>query len=409
MMSSVTVDQYDVVIVGGGIVGLTMALALAQQTTLSIALVDQKKLLVDWKNKNAMTRVSAVSLASERIFRRLNCWAAIQEKRVSPYTKMQVWEAEGGGEIHFDADSLQVQALGYIIEDNVIRQSLLEKLEAYDQVKLFSPLKLISLKEQANAVVLQAENDFSLKAKLVIASDGGDSWVRDQAEIPLKTRDYDHDALVATVRTEFAHESTARQRFLPTGPLAFLPLTEAHECSIVWSAPPEQISLLLSQADEVFKKTLAQAFGRALGEVTVCSQRMSFPLKMRHAKHYVHPRLALIGDAAHTIHPLAGQGLNLGLLDAACLLEVIVDAMAKNRDFAAWSTLRRYERWRKGDNVMMLAAVEGLKRLFMSESKPMKHWRNRGLNLADQLSFVKNALASYAMGNRDDMPKLACS
>ena len=398
---------YDVVIVGSGIVGATAAIALAKESNLTIAVIETKELPVYQQKEKYDSRVSAISLASKSILQHLALWDAIQSKRVSPYQKMQVWDAKGGGEIQFDCNDVHQTALGFIVEDNVIRTSLLENFLRYPTIHFLCPIDLISLRETTECIELVTNDQQTLYAKLVIAADGANSWVRSRANIELKSRDYAHTAIVTTAYTELSHEATAWQRFLPTGPLAFLPLKEAHACSIVWSASPDHADYLLSLDDETFCSALTDAFDARLEKIMAGDGRYHFPLRMRHAKNYVQSRIALIGDAAHTVHPLAGQGVNLGLLDAASLAEVILDAHKKNRDFASLATLRRYERWRKGDTLAMLALVSGLKQLFASKKKWLQTMRNTGLHVTNQSGFLKNWLANYAIGQRGDLPKSA--
>ncbi len=398
---------YDIMIIGSGIVGATAALALSQKTTLQIALLDAKKISSQWNKENYSTRVSALSLASQRIFQQLGVWDAMREKRISPYQKMHVWDENGSGQLNFDCAELRTDALGFIVEDEVTRSSLIEKLQHQKNVHLISPCKLISLQEKTDGIEIATEEQGVLQAKLLIAADGGNSWVREQAGIAIKNWNYQHEAIVATVQTSGSHEFTAWQRFLTTGPLAFLPLDDVQSCSIVWSATPEYAAELLALDDEAFQTALSEAFVGQLGDVTRVSARQRFPLEMRHAKNYVKPGLVLMGDAAHTIHPLAGQGVNLGLLDVACFMDVIVDAIAKKRDYTSLQVLRRYERWRKADNSAMLAFVEGIKCLFGSQRKPVQRLRNIGLTATNQIAFIKNFFANYAIGNRADMPRLA--
>lgn len=391
------------VVVGSGIVGATAALSLAKQTSLKIAVLDANSPVIYQQNEKYDFRVSAISLASKRIFENLQVWSAILAKRCSAYSHMQVWQDRA--EINFAAADVNEKMLGYIIEDNVMRQSLYEAFANYDNLHFLHPVKLSELQEKNDGIDLQTEHG-NISAKLVIAADGANSWVREQINVSLKTWDYQHTAIVTTVKTELPHKATARQHFLRTGPLAFLPLQDQNSSSIVWSVPPAEADALLALSDEDFQKALSVAFDYKLGAVTAVERRYHFPLIMRHAKNYVQSRIALIGDAAHTIHPLAGQGVNLGLLDAASLSEVIADACQKNRDFSSLATLRRYERWRKGDNLAMLAMVEVMKRLFVNEHKAVRSIRQMGLNLTDQLGSLKNILASYALGKRSDLPAI---
>lgn len=384
--------SHDVAIVGSGVTGATFALALAQSTSLSIALIDAKSLPV-WKENASYHRVSAISLASQAIFQNLKVWENILSKRVSAYSHMFVWESERSEKIHFDSKEIGVPALGYIIEDDVIRTSLIEKLQSYPQVDIFPSHSLSSLEE--------------IKSRLIIGADGIHSWVREQAGIELKKGREDHSALVATVKTELPHQSTAWQCFLPHGPLAFLPLSDPHTSSIVWSSSREYIDELLALEEREFQKILAESFENKLGCVINASARHHFPLCTRHAKQYVKPGLALIGDAAHTPHPLIGQGANLGLLDAVCLAEIIEDAIEKKRDFSSFPTLRRYERFRKGDNLMMLKIAEGFKFLFTQKNSVLSLLRHQGLNFADRFSPAKSFFANYALGRRGDLPRLA--
>lgn len=402
-------SNYDIIIMGSGIVGATAALLLAKNTSLKIAITDSQTISPCWQAEKHDHRVSAISLASKRIFNSIDVWQKISAKRVSPYSQMQVWDENSSGEIHFDSANIGELALGYIIEDQVMKTSLCEAFSNFSNLDFLNPLKIISLSEEDDSIKLTADDNKIFTTKLLIAADGANSWVREQIQTPLKTWDYQQTAIVATIKTEKTHENTAWQRFLATGPLAFLPLSDTHRCSIVWSAIPERANELLAQNDEDFRKSLSEAFAYKLGEITEVSQRYHFPLRMRHAKNYVQSRIALIGDAAHTIHPLAGQGVNLGLLDAACLAEVIVEAVNKKRDFSHLANLRRYERWRKSDNLAMLAAVDALKHLFMNDKKSIQTLRGMGLGVTNHLAILKNFFVNHAVGNRADLPSMACA
>ena len=398
-------SNYDIVIVGSGTIGATAALALAQQTTLKIAVIESQASLASWElSPQYDHRVSAISLASKRIWENLGIWNSICAKRFNPYVKMRVFDEAGSGEIYFDSDEINVPVLGYIIEDNVLRASLIEKMQNID---LLQPLKLVSLEQYPEKIELTTDTQQKITAKLLVAADGANSWVREQLGIELKTWDYGQTAIVSTVQTELPHEKTAWQRFLSTGPLAFLPLDDACTSSIVWSAEHGYAKELMQLSDADFQEKLTAAFANRLGKITAVSKRYSFPLRMRHAKNYVFNRVALIGDAAHTIHPLAGQGVNLGLLDAVCLAEVVAAAHEKKRDFASLTTLRRYERARKADNLTLLAAVDAIKYLFSNERKTIKTVRNTGLAIVNRMSPLKNFFAHYALGNRNSLPTIA--
>jgi len=400
-------EKYDVMIVGSGIVGMTAALNLAKSRSFKIAILDAQAFSMHWSPETYDHRVSAISLASERIFKQLHIWDTMRSKRISPYTQMHVWDSLEKGKIEFHCDAVHEPALGYIIEESVMRTSLHEALLLCSTVQFIQPVELIALHEKKDRVELVAQEGRIFQTKLLIGADGAHSWVRAQMGNTIKTWDYNHTAIVATVKTAMQHQQTARQCFLATGPLAFLPLEENYSSSIVWSTTPKQAKVILALEDEVFCEKLSAAIDNKLGKVTEVSARHHFPLQMRHAKHYIKSHIALIGDAAHTIHPLAGQGVNLGLLDATCLVETVVDAFNKQRDFSSFATLRRYERWRKGDNLAMLAMVDMLKYVFMSENQALRSLRSIGLNFTDSLSFLKKFFINYALGKRSDLPKIA--
>jgi 2-octaprenylphenol hydroxylase len=395
--------HYDIVIAGGGLIGATCACALAG-TDLTIALLEQAP------PSNPPTheidlRVVALTFASQRIFEALQVWSTMERSRVSPFREMCVWDAGGWGEIRFDSAAIGSSTLGWIVENQVIQNALWQRLRHCENVTLCS-IALQSIEAGRDRLELTLSNTDKLTTDLLIGADGINSRVRKLAGIASAGWEYGQQAVVATVTTENFHQETAWQRFLATGPLAFLPLHDGR-CSIVWSTTPEQATTLLAMPDNQFATQLAQAFDWRLGDILACSPRATFALNLRHAHSYVRPRIALIGDAAHVVHPLAGQGANLGLLDAAALAEVISDAAGMQRDIGSLTTLRRYERWRKGDNLLMIGVMDGLKRLFAASSPPLRVLRNTGLNLTDALEPVKNRIMRQAMGRNGDLPKLA--
>ncbi|MFQ2151869.1 FAD-dependent 2-octaprenylphenol hydroxylase [Aeromonas sanarellii] len=396
-------QEVDVVIVGGGMVGLGLAAAL-KQSTLRVAVVEGR--LPDPVLGAAPdNRVSALSLASQRILQGVGAWDGIAARRLQPYERMQVWEQDSFGQIAFDAASLRQGALGHIVENRVIQLALLEAIGGAGNIQLLTPAK--SLQSSAAGALLLLEDGRALSASLVVAADGAHSWVRRQADIPLTSWDYGHHALVATVRCAEPHEAVARQIFTPQGPLAFLPLWEPDLCSIVWSVPAKRAEALCALDDERFSRQLTAAFDGRLGLCKVEGARSAIPLTARYARDFARERLVLVGDAAHTIHPLAGQGVNLGLLDAAALAEQILKHHGAGADIGLLANLRGYERWRKSEAARMLAAMEGLKRLFAGSNPLKKLVRGVGLCAVDALGPLKQSMIRAAMGLDGELPALA--
>ena len=399
--------DYDLIISGGGMVGAMLACALGQ-TDLNIALLEGTPLERIQPGAELDYRVSAINRASQRIFAAVGAWESMVAWRVSPFRAMRVWDAAGSGQIHFDSADLGEPLLGWIIENRVIQAALLERAQQLPAVTLLCPAALKSAEPLAEngGWQVQLTDGCALTTRLLVGADGAQSQVRRLAGIDTRGWDYDQQAVVANVRTAEPHQETAWQRFLPAGPLAFLPLADGR-CSIVWSTAPETADELLALDEVDFARMLTDAFDQRLGEIVEVGPRSAFPLRLQHARAYVKPGLALIGDAAHVVHPLAGQGVNLGLLDAATLAEVILDALATGHDFSSIKTLRRYERRRKGDNLLMLGVMDGFKRLFGNTLPPVRLLRNLGLNLTDAIGPLKNGIARRAMGLDGDLPRLA--
>lgn len=398
--------DYDLIISGGGMVGAMLAAALGH-ADLNIALLEGTPLERIQPSVELDCRVSAINRASQRMFASVGAWDGMTAWRVSPFRTMRVWDAAGFGQIHFDSADLGEPLLGWIIENRVIQSALLERAQQRPAVTLLNPVALESAEALAgNGWRVQLTDGRILTTRLLVGADGVQSKVRQLADIDVRGWDYDQKAIVANVRTAESHQETAWQRFLPTGPLAFLPLSDGR-CSIVWAMAPESADELLALDDAEFAEALAAAFDQRLGAIGAVGSRGAFPLRLQHARAYVKPGLALMGDAAHVVHPLAGQGVNLGLLDAATLAEVLLDALVVGHDFSSIKTLRRYERRRKGDNLLMLGVMDGFKRLFGNTLPPVRLLRNLGLNLTDASGPLKNLIARRAMGLEGDLPRLA--
>lgn len=398
-------NHYDIIIVGGGLAGLTLACALPAQ--LNIAIIEEKPPSMQWQSGEYDIRVSAINRASQHIFASIDAWENMQAMRIAPYRAMQVWDVAGRGEIDFDSLAIGEPDLGHIVENSVMQIALLQQIQQRDNIHIIAPAAPAKLVQTESEIILRLDDERQLSAKLLVGADGAHSWVREHAAFELRSQPYQHHALVATVQTELSHRQTARQRFLADGGiLAFLPLADPHSCSIVWSTSPEMAQQLQQKNAGEFNETLRGALGGCLGRIEKTSKVLVFPLLMRHVKQYVKPRLALIGDAAHTIHPLAGQGINLGLLDAACLAEVVARAAKKSRDIGYIDTLRRYERWRKGHNAMMIATMEGFKRLFAAQASSVVSVRAAGLNAVNKSNLIKNIFIRRAMGLSGDLPTI---
>ncbi len=409
-----TVTLHDVVIVGGGMVGLSLALAL-RDSGLNIALIDpQEKPPAVMTFPERMqspqfdTRVSALTPASQLFLARLGAWEALSSLRVCAYQDMYVWDADGTGSIHFSADEIHAECLGYIAENSLISAVLAEALGRAGTVTSYQPETLVSFTRLADekgqhVTQIALGSGINLQCRLLVGADGASSRVRTEAGFTTRDWDYGQQALVATVSTTLPHQFTAWQRFMTTGPLAFLPLLlpgseTQHHCSIVWSCVPELADELAGLDDAAFSLRLERAFESRLGGIESVSARHVFPLRQHHATDYVQDGIALVGDAAHAIHPLAGQGVNLGFADVMALAETILAALARRENFASLQILSRYQRSRQTHNLGMMVAMEGFKRTFGSDNLAVRWLRNAGLKTAGQSALLKQGLMKKAMG-----------
>ncbi|WQG59640.1 2-octaprenyl-3-methyl-6-methoxy-1,4-benzoquinol hydroxylase [Pseudomonas sp. RTB3] len=400
----------DLLIVGAGMVGSALALAL-KDSGLEILVLDGGPLSVKpFDPQSAFEpRVSALSAASQRILDRLNVWDGIAARRASPYREMQVWDGSGTGQVHFSAASVHADVLGHIVENRVVQDALLERLHDSD-IGLLANARLEQMRRSGDDWLLTLADGRVLRAPLVIAADGANSAVRRLTGCATREWDYLHHAIVTSVRSSQPHQRTAWQRFTDTGPLAFLPLERDGQqewCSIVWSTTPAESERLTALDDERFCRELERAFEGRLGTVVSAEPRVCVPLTQWHAKRYVAEGLALIGDAAHTIHPLAGQGVNLGFLDAAVLAEVLLHAASRGERLADVRVLSRFERRRMPHNLALMAAMEGLERLFQADPLPLRWLRNTGLKWVDSLPEAKAMFVRQALGLSGDLPELA--
>ena len=413
-------QKFDILIVGGGVVGLTTALAIRQLTQLTVAVVDNKKPAPLTDKPEA--RVSAINALSQQIFKNLGVWSSALEQRIQPYQQMHIWDGSGFGSIDFHCQDISARnhqgQLGWIVENAVIHNELWNKAASNQGIKIFCDTQLNDVAmgdtEVFASFVRDSQTPPPIIAKVVVGADGPNSWLRQQMDIPTIFRDYDHHALVASIRCPQGHQNTAWQVFLATGPLAILPMAHQDEgqdlCSIVWSTSPSEASRLSALSERDFGKELTAASDGKLGNITLASQRTCFPLTMRFAQSFVKQRLVLVGDAAHSFHPLAGQGVNLGLLDAASLAQVIAKAVDDDPSGDTWQstkTLNKYQRWRKSEAAEMTAAMEMIKQLFTPQQGPVKLVRGLGLSLFNQLIPIKKQMINQALGLNAQRPTLA--
>lgn len=416
--NAVTGQEFDLLIVGAGLVGATVACGLAQERPeLRIALLDAAhtpESFVSGDNPTSFDpRVVALSPGSQALLEQIDAWRRMAAVRMCPYQAMHVWDAEGTASITFSSDDLHLPALGHIVENSVAVGALHQQLGECPNVTCLFGKRLVHLlapeEGHVGPVIVQLEDGETHSASLLVAADGATSKVRDLAGFRTREWNYGHSAIVTTVRTRESHEFTAWQRFQTSGPLAFLPLCETtpataapesangHYSSIVWSVVSEEAERLMQLDDENFCSALSNAFEQRLGPVEWADERICVPLRQRHATHYWKPSIVLVGDAAHSLHPLAGQGVNLGLRDARVLVEEISRACRRQVSLSDHSILKRYERRRQAHNLAAMATMEGFKRLFGAEEPVVRWLRNTGMAFVNEQSWLKKQLAALAI------------
>ncbi|MFP3014161.1 MAG: FAD-dependent monooxygenase [Arsenophonus sp.] len=397
-------QSFDVIIVGGGMVGLALACGL-DGCGMRIGVIENSppKHQFDLEEPPAL-RVSAINVSSQKLLDFLGVWQKIIKNRITGYKQIKVWQHSSFCKIQFDSKYYDLPYLGHIIENPVIRMSLWQQAQSSADITLLTDSMLIKVVWGENEVFMTFDNDKTLSARLVVGADGSKSWLRKKANISLRFWEYEHKALVATVKTEIPHMYTARQSFHRNSILASLPLYDPHICSIVWSLPSTQAIKYMYLEVSEFNKELSVALDMNLGFCKLISERQVFPLISQYARNFASQRIALLGDAAHTIHPLAGQGVNLGFMDAAELIGELRRLNAEGKDIGQYLYLQCYERKRKYSALLMLASMHGFHWLFNGNNPIKKILCNFGLLITNVVPGIKQNLLSYALGLYD-MPE----
>jgi 2-octaprenyl-3-methyl-6-methoxy-1,4-benzoquinol hydroxylase len=396
-------QQFDLLIVGGGMVGAALACGLGG-SGLQVAVIENQPPQAFAAEQAHDLRVSALSLASKAILTGVGAWQGILDRRYCPFQKMRVWENQGNTE--FCSDAIQQAALGYIVENRIVQLALLDRLQQFDNLHFFCPAQIKKIDYTTTGSTLELEDGRLLSGKLLVAADGGQSRVRQSVGIGLTSWDYQQHALVLYVKTTYPQQDITWQRFVPSGPQAFLPLNGQY-ASLVWYHAGDEVQRLKQLPYDKLMHELCATFPAELGELEQILAVTSFPLRRQHAQQYVKQGVALVGDAAHTINPLAGQGVNIGLLDAAMLAEVLLEAQQHGDSIADLAVLKRYQHRRRGENLKMMTLMDVFYQVFSNDILLLKYLRNFGLGLAQRISPLKNKAMRTAMGLEGDLPKLA--
>lgn len=382
----------DIIVVGQGVIGLSAAVAMEKQG-FSVAVIDANPAFT--KTKPGISRIYAINNASIELFKNLNVWQHLTENQISPYNRMQVWEAKNGSEIEFDSRTCASDKLGVMLEESDLKQALFTEAET-KKISFINNFHVENVVNDADSITIYNSNNESYSAKFLIIADGAKSPLRDKLGVKITTWSYNQNAIIANVRTSKPHQQTAYQVFTEDGPLAFLPQNDSYDCSIVWSVPPEKARLLIEDSETVFSDKVNAIFANKLGAITLKSPRHQFPLQMRHTQQYYGSRWILMGDAAHTIHPLAGLGLNIGLAD---LKTWISELENNNNALLSSKILKSYQRQRKHALWQIIAFMQAFHVLFTQKASIITKITSLGLNIINNLTPLKRLIIQQASGN----------
>jgi 2-octaprenyl-6-methoxyphenol hydroxylase len=395
-------NYWDVIIIGGGPVGSTQACALAHHG-LRVAVVDQLAPEVTMQ-ASFDGRTTAIAYGSSNIYRGIDVWPLF-EPFIEPILDIRVSDHNSHSFMHYDHREIGNHPMGYIIENLKMRQMLYSRATSFKNLEWIAPAKVVNVTRDEQGVEVVLDKGVTLKARLLIAADGRNSQMRELVGIPVTKWSYKQNAIVCMIQHELAHEGVAHEHFLPTGPFAILPM-QGNRSSVVWSLREDLSPALMDLSPEDFAYAMQAKFGNSLGKITLSSQRWCYPLGVQFANTYTDQRFVMIGDAAHVIHPIAGQGLNMGLRDVAALSEVLVESFRLGLDIGSHTALERYQRWRRFDNMSLIAVTDSLTRLFSNDIRPLKFLRDSGLGIINSIMPAKKFLMRHAIGMMGNLPKL---
>jgi 2-octaprenyl-6-methoxyphenol hydroxylase len=395
--------RVELIVVGGGLTGLTLAIACASAGT-AVAVIDRED-PATMLDEPFDGRTTAIAQGSKRVLDGIGLWPLVAGE-AEPILEIRVADDGSPLFLHYDHRDVGEDPLGYIVENRVLRRALMERARSLPSLAHLAPATVVSVERGSASVRATLADGRVFKGELVAACDGRQSPLRHEAGIMTVAWDYPQRSIVCTVEHALPHRGVAVEHFLPAGPFAILPMT-GNRSSIVWTEQAELVPALMGLPPDAFAAELERRFGDFLGAISVVGPRRSYPLSLMHAVRYAAPRLVLVGDAAHVIHPIAGQGLNLGIRDIAALAELIVDARRLGLDIAHPELLERYARWRRLDNLMLAAVTDGLNHLFSNSLPPLRAMRDLGLATVNRMPPLKRLLMRHAMGQVGDLPRLA--
>lgn len=401
-MSNSDTIKTDVTIIGGSLAGLTAAIGLAE-LGLDVTVVDMIP-IKDQVEPSFDGRSSAIAFASCEMLKALGIWKFL-ENQTQPILDIRVSDGPSLMHLHFDHESLGEGPLGNMIENRHTRVALSKRVEEFDNIKVLAPESVSAVERSKSSAKVTLSSGTVITSKLLLGIDGRQSFVRRNASIPVSHFSYGQTGIVCSIEHEHSHCGIAHERFLPSGPFAILPLI-GNRSSLVWTEKEHLKDTIMGLSDRAFNAEVKRRVGDFLGEVNVIGGRWAYPLTLQFSDTYIDTRMALIGDAAHAIHPIAGQGLNMGLRDVAALLETIADSMHVGLDIGSDQTLEKYQEWRRFDNASLIGVTDILNRLFSNDISPIKFARDAGLAIVDQIPPLKNFFMSHARGTVGELPKL---